>query len=408
MDLLDPIDLLSMGYTDTVQVSAYSITEDSVSTHNLNFAMIGSMYDPIFGKTSADFYSQVLLSTTRVRFGTNPVFDSAFIYLPYLSAYGDTMSNMTFRVYSLTETIYDSVHIYSNSRVSYDEANPIGELTFQPRPHDSAYYEGSSQAPYLRIPLNSVFGNYILNTSDTNALNTDDNFVKFFKGIVIKADPQNTPGKGSIIAFNIPTKTCRISMHYHNTEDTLSYSFLITDGSSRFQHYDHNGYAEATPMLRQQLQGDTLLGKQFLFAQGLSGVKIKLNFPNLKQWAGNESIVINDAQLIFGNASASEVFSYPSSVTLRAVGEGGSTSPYTLVDESEGAGYFDGTYNKASNTYRFRLTRYLQQVLTGKANNNGLHLIVPGSSYIANRLVLNGTSSPQADVKLYIKYTRLK
>jgi hypothetical protein len=89
------------------------------------------------------------------------------------------------------------------------------------------------------------------------------------------------------------------------------------------------------------------------------------------------------------------------------VGEGGSTSPTVIEDESDVTGYFDGTYNSASNSYRFRIKRYIQQVLTGKTNDNGLHLIIPGASYVGSRLVLNGTSSPQSDLKLYLRYTRL-
>lgn len=408
MDLLNPADLLSMGYTDTIQIKAYSIPEDSVYTSNLTYAQIGSMYDPIFGRTTANFYSQVFITTTRVRFGTSPVFDSAFLYLPYKSAYGDTLSNMTFHVYNLTGDIVDSLSYYSNSKVAYDEANPIGQVTFQPRPHDSAYYAGSTQAPILRIPINSNFGNYILNSQDTTQLNNNTQFVKFYKGICIVADPQSTPGKGAIVSFNMPSDYSRIVMYYHNTEDTLSYSFAISSDCSKFQNYDHNNYAEATPLLQQQLAGNTETGQQFLFAQGLGGVKIKIEFPYLKQWFNNEKVVINDAQLILGNASISDVFTNPSAITLRGVGEAGTTSPYTIVDEDESSTYFDGNYVSSTNSYRFRLTRYIQQVLTGKTNNNGLHLIIPSASYSGGRLVLNGTSSPQSDLKLYLRFTRVQ
>jgi hypothetical protein len=408
LELLDPLDLLSMGYTDTVQIVAYSIPEDSVFTSNLDYAQVGSMYDPIFGKTTANFYTQLYLTTTRVRFGTDPVFDSAFLYIPYKGSYGDTLSNMTLHVYSLTDSIIKSLDYYSNSTVSYDQANPIGEITFQPKPKDSSYFEGSTHTPYLRIPINSNFGNYVLSAKDTNSLNNSTEFVKFFKGICIIAEPQNTPGKGAIISLSIPSDFSRIVMFYHNTEDTLNYNFAITTDCQRFQHYDHNGYAEAIPMLKEQLQGNTTSGQQFLFAQGMAGIKIKIEFPYLNKWFDTEKVVINDAQLIIGNGSVSDIFTNPSSVTLRGVGEAGSTSPVAIADESDINGYFDGTYNSASNSYRFRIKRYIQQVLTGKANNNGLHLIIPGASYVGSRLVLNGTSSPQSDLKLYLRYTRVQ
>ena len=407
LELLDPIDLLSMGYTDTIQIKAYTVPDDSVYTLGLTYAQVGSMYDPIFGRTSATFYSEVFTSTTRVRFGTNPLFDSAYLHLPYKFAYGDTLSNMTLRVYALTESILDSVHSYSNRTVSYDVNNPLGEITFQPKPHDSAYYDGKKHAPVLRIPINSNFGNYIL-AADTTSLNNPAEFVKYFKGICIVAEPQNSPGKGSIVSCDLSTVNSYIKMYYHNSEDTTNYIFEVSTACSHFQNYDHYGYAEAIPMLKQQLEGEISLGQQFLFAQGLGGTKIKIEFPSLKTSFDPKKTVINDAQLILGNASVSEVFKNPASITLRNVGEAGTSSEGETIDESEGLAYFDGSYNSSSNTYRFRLTRYVQQLILGEVNNNGLHLVIPSSNYYSGRLVLNGTSSPQSDLKLYIRYTKLQ
>ena len=413
LDLVEPVDLLTMGYTDTVKIVAYTIPDDSVYTHNLSvnngyYIQVGSMYDPIFGKTTSDLYSQLYLSQSRTRFGTDPVFDSAFLYLPYYSAYGDTLTNMTFRVYNLTEDIVDSLHSFSYNKLSYDPV-PIGQITFQPRPSDSSYYQGKKHAPMLRIPINKKFGNTILGITDTSVLNSNANFVKVFKGICIIAEPQNTPGKGSICTFRMPADYFKLQMHYHNPGDTaLTYNFAISYSTSRFQNYDHNGYAEAVPLLRQQLEGDTNLGQQYLFAQGLAGTKIKIRFPYLAQWFDSEKIVINDAQLILGNSSVSTVFPRPSSLLLRGIGENGSTSPVSIVDENEGSGYFDGRYDAATNSYRFRITRYVQQMLTGKVRDNGFHLLVPSSAINGARLVLNGTSSPQSDLKLYLRYTKLK
>jgi len=413
LDLVEPVDLLGMGYTDTVQITAYTIPDDSIYTHNLSvnnveYVQVGSMYDPIFGKTTANLYSQLYLTQSRTRFGNNPVFDSAFLYLPYYNTYGDTLTNMTFRVYRLTEDIQDSLHSFSYTKLSYDP-EAIGQITFQPRPRDSAYYRGQKQAPTLRIPINRKFGNAVLGISDTNVLNSNENFVKTFKGICIIAETQNTPGKGSICTFRMPSDYFKLQMHYHNPGDTAKgYNFAISYNSSRFQNYDHNGYAEAVPMLRQQLAGDTSLGQQYLFAQGLGGAKIKIRFPNLAKWFDSEKIVINDAQLILGNSSVSTVFPRPSSLVLRGIGENGSTSPVSIVDENEGSSHLDGTYDASSNTYRFRITRYVQQMLTGKVRDNGFHLLVPASNINGARLVLNGTSSPQSDLKLYLRYTKLK
>ncbi len=405
--LLDPGELLSMGYTDTVQIRAYSIPDDSVYTLNLSYAQVGSLYDPIFGRTDAKFYSEVITSLTSTRFGTSPVFDSAYLYLPYKTSYGDTISNTTFHVYHLAESLLDSIHSYSNRTIAYEENNQFGSITFQPRPHDSSYYNGAKQAPTLRIPMNSNFGNLVL-AADTTSLNTASAFAAYFKGISIVADRQNTSGKGCIVSFNLATTSSCIKMYYHNPGDTVkTYTFYVNSDCSHFQNYDHNGYAEAIPQLKDQIEGNTSLGQQFLFAQGMGGLKIKIEFPYLKQSFDPSTMVLNDAQLVLGNTSLSDVFTPPAYISLRGVGEKGTTSPYSIVDEDEGSGYFDGIYNEGLKSYRFRLTRYIQQLLLGQVNNNGLHLIIPSSGLNGARLVLNGTASGQSDMKLYLRYTKL-
>jgi hypothetical protein len=405
--LIDENQLLSMGYTDTVTLRAYSIPEDSVVTSNLSFAQVGSMYDPVFGITKATFYSQIFLSKNNTDFGTSPVFDSAFLYMPLSDSYGDTMSNMTLTIYPLTEAIVDSLTYYSHSTVAYDPSKPLGTITFQPRPNDSSYYNGAMHIPTLRIQLNQSFGQDILSI-DTSLLTDNDAFVGEYKGICIVANDPTGSGKGCILNTNLNSTGSKIQMYYHNSEDTTNYTFYLNTECARFQNYNHNNYAEAIPALREQLTGNQSLGNQFLFAQGMGGIKIKIEFPFMDKWAGTDKIVINDAQLIIGNASVSDVFTNPTSVTLRTVGLAGTTNPNNLVDVDDTYGYFDGTYNQTSNSYRFRIRGYLQKLMLGDLHNTGLHLILPGASYYGQRLVLHGTSSEVSDLKLYLKYTRIK
>lgn len=407
LDLVSPSELINLGYSDTTSIHAFSIREDSVRTANLSYALIGSMIDPVFGTTQAEWYSQIRLAKEPTTFGEYPVLDSAFLILPYSSAYGDTLSNMTIRLYELTEDIIDSVHVYSNHTVAYDHQNPLGSLTFTPRPNDSAYYAGSTQAPAIRIPLNSRFATRVLH-ADTSVLTTNDEFLEYFKGIALIADPVQATGKGSIIKMKIAAGSSKIEMYYHNETDTSTYNFGINSDCARFNHYDHDGYSGASPMLTAQLDGDTLLGEQFLFLQAMGGVRVKLQFPNLLQWVDKEKVVINDAQLILTNAIPSTTFTPPAALSLYPVADDGTLYPYQLPDADEGSSYFDGTYDETTGTYRFRISMYIQQILNGSRNNNGLFLIIPGASLTSDRLVLNGFSSAKDGLRLYIKYTIVK
>lgn len=405
LNLVSQSELLKLGYVDTASMVAYTVKVDTMNTEELSYALIGSMNDPVFGQTNATFYSQIRLVDEGSDYGTSPVFDSAFLTLPYKGAYGDTMSNMTLRVYELTQqlTLYDTM--YSFNTATFDESHLLGTLSFVPRPSDSVMINGTKSAPQLRIPLTEYFGQRMLSVP-TDSLVDNDSFLNSFYGICIVAEKQETPGKGAILYFTVPSSSSMITMYYHNTEDTTSAYYIISSYSSRFGHYDHNSYSGASPLLQQQITGDTTGGDQYVFLQSTAGTKVRLRFPTLPQWQNKGKIIVNDAQLILTNASPDDQYPVPASLSLRLVADDNiSIGGYTDDEYLEGSTYFDGTYNETDNTYRFRLARYIQQLITGDIDNNGLYLIISGGAVNANRIVLNGPKNPYGKMKLFVKYT---
>jgi hypothetical protein len=408
LDLLPEGDRLGASFMDTSTIIAYTVYEDSVLTSKMTFGVIGSIYDEVFGKTTASLYTQIKLTTNAPTFGTNPVVDSVVLVLPYYGLFGDSTAMQAFKVYELTDSLSINTKYYSNSPgPAFNEGSLLAEQTFLPRVNDSVVVDTATKViPQLRLKFKPLMGERILNATTTD-LENNDNFVTYFKGIVIKTDPENTPGSGSLVSFYLTSTLSRLKMYYHNTEDTLIYNFGI-EASARFNRYDHNGYAEASPDLKAQLiNHDTLQGKQKLFIQAFGGTKVKLRFPYLKKWAADKKIAIADAKLIMINADFSPPFEAPTQLALRAILT--DSTQGVLVDENEGTSYFDGTYND-SKGYQFRISRYIQQLLNSNnvAADKGLFLFVPGASYFGNRLILNGTATESGRMKLAIRYTRIK
>lgn len=399
IELLSIDDLLKTGYVDTITIEGYTVYDDSLNTLGCTYALIGSLNDPVFGQTQANLYTQIRPSTAKVNFGTSPVADSAFLYLPYRKvSYGDSVSNLKYKVYMLSEGFPDSVSMYSHHTLDYSDDDLIGETVFRPD------YSGSN--PHLKIPLNQKFTEKLF-SADTSVMSDVDKFLNFFKGIVIVAEPQTYQNSGSIVGFNAPSDLCKITIFYQAQGDTLQkqYNFLINTFCKRFQHYSHD-YSESVPQLKNQLDGDLSLGNEFVFLQAMSGVKTKIRFPHIKNLKKDEIIAINDAQLIIKSASNSDVFQKPAKLSLRLAGANGTTSPMALPDEA--TGYFDGTYDDKTQTYRFRISRYVQQIINDDIDGrNGLFLLIPASN-TGTRLVLHGFQSPEAQIKLYIKYSIIK
>ena len=71
----------------TSTVIAYSVRDDSVSTYRPSYNLLGSMMDPVFGKTSASIYSQFKFVAAYLDFGAAPVCDSIVLYLAYATGY---------------------------------------------------------------------------------------------------------------------------------------------------------------------------------------------------------------------------------------------------------------------------------------------------------------------------------
>jgi hypothetical protein len=204
-------------------------------------------------------------------------------------------------------------------------------------------------------------------------------------------------------------------LYFHNeSQDSLSYTYLLNQSSARFLHIDHNQYFDASQPLKQQaLNRDTLLGKDFLYLEALGGMRIKFRMPYIMNFAKNKNIAINDALILFQNPSTDTTLQPPSKLVLVRDTAG---IYRNVIDELEGSSYFGGTYNTTTRNYFFRLTRYVQKLITGYyATNNELYIMAndPSSAIVyPNRVTVTGynPSLPGARAsrfRLQITYTLL-
>jgi hypothetical protein len=101
-----------------------------------------------------------------------------------------------------------------------------------------------------------------------------------------------------------------------------------------------------------------------------------------------------------------DTFAAPAALILFGINDDGTT--YAIPDAFEGATYFGGTLNSGTVQYRFNIARYIQQVLDGDRNNNGLYILASNGAVYGNRAVISGGPSTSArPMKLNITYTKL-
>jgi hypothetical protein len=403
--------LLNVIFVNNIPITAHSLIEDSIRSDETILNLIGSYNDPIFGTTTAGFYSQFRLTTSAVDFGTNPVCDSIFLSLAYNGGfYGDTSSLMTLNVYEISQSFTLDNSYYSNERLGIFKNN-LANYSFKPKLGDSVKIDGTNYAPQLRLKLNRSLGQKIISASGTSHLTDNTSFLEYLKGLYITTNRVNS--KGSIIYINPLSSLTKLRMYYHNDADTLTYNLVLDANCARFNTFDHYKHQGADINLIHQIYGNQSLGGNILYLQSMAGTKIRLKFPKAidSSYYRNtplNKIAINKAELVVHvDPSTVDLFTPPSTLSLIMINKDSTLS--FLPDISYGEAYFGGSYNSSTYEYRFNISKYLQNALINHGfNDHDLYIVVSGAAVKGNRAVLFGPNSTTNNMRLEIIYTKLK
>jgi hypothetical protein len=412
MELQPPGDRLTVKTTDTLSVYAYSTLVDSIRTDETSVSLMGSIYDPIFGTTTANVYSQFRLSETAFSFGENPVVDSLVLTLDYKKLWGDTNAILTMQVYEIKEQFYKDSAYTSNISLDYDPTL-IATTTFNPNLTDSIIFGSDSikLKPHFRLNLsktNPVLAQKLIGASSDD-MNTQDAFQEYFYGLYIKFTDVNTGG--AIFAVNLLSTWSEMTLYYKNDEeDSLSFDYIISAYAAYFGEFRHN-YTMAEPGFKKQVvDGDTSLGKNTLYVQTMAGVKSYLKFPYLKNIDDNAGIMINEARMFITTPELDPYLDPPNTLVLvKSDGEGGYD---IMTDQAVGDDYYGGVYDSVSRGYWFRITETVQEMLLSDDPDYGFELYISGGSVICSRGILNGFDPiepvPYDDrIRLVITHTAL-
>ena len=403
LNLLDGY--LSTADCDTTTIVAYSILADSINTTNLTSGLIGELRDPVFGSLKTGFYAKYLLSETSVNFGQNAVFDSIVLTIQYSGYYGDTLSDMQLQVYEMMELLANETAYYSNQKKTCNTTNLLYNPahTFRPKPNTiiSQATDSIRYPAHLRVRLSDELGLRFFN--DPAALRSNAALHNIFKGLYITATTTSSPG--CMLYFNLRGSISAINLYYHNDGGNRRYIFNTPATTTYYTIADFDHSISTDNMFKQQvLEGDKELGKKILYVQPLGGVRTYFNFPYLHDTYKDKQKIINKAELIIPAIYDGGHLLPPAALTLQMIHENGEIG--FLPDNLTGATYFGGTYDEKEQCYRFRITRYVQQLIQRPTYSKGIYLVVSGAGVRGNRLILNGTDKDlEKHLRLELYYT---
>lgn len=320
LDFQPPSDRLGTNFSDSTEISAYSVIEDSIVTSGLSQNVVGWINDPFFGITQAGFATQFHLPSRDVQFSGNPVLDSVVLVISYRGFYGDTNSGVNFKVYELDESLSSSAtyHQFFNVNTKQKPLNNNPSLYYQTRISTPIMSATDTTNAQFRIKLKTSWGqSKIFDKSGQSELFDNTNFKEYFKGLLITAE--NSIGAGHMVYLGINKSTVSgIYFYYHTTESNQTFRLLVEDDCVRANKYDHKGYAGATVQFRNQvLNHDTTLGAQELYLQPGGGVNAYLKFPSIREQFKDRRVIINRAELVITNMLTNRNGFYcPQKITL--------------------------------------------------------------------------------------------
>ena len=453
--LLPQADIIGSKYIEFIPDIAYSTYRhnDSVlpSSRLSNSSLLGSLNDPIFGRTDASIYASFetdynLGGLGYIDFSAGPPsLDSAVLIITYnyqpgtsTIFVGDTTDQLTLDVYPLQYNLNTDTAYYSTGNNYYSTAT--GSLLKAPIPYDankSLIYGGHGinftphlgwfapikkdtsviGPPQLRARLSTEFAEGLF----PSCIVDNNKFQQALKGMFITTKhsilPQSSYGS---IFFVFMDNNTHIDFYWHtpdkpNLAQQVTRFYCGAGACNRFNYFKHD-YGIASSDLQSQLHNlnDTNLinHSKNLYIQGCAGIGTVLKFPNLLTWINNlpTNITINKAELVLrtdrSNTDFYNLTNYPLPGRLYLEGDtlGG---PRGLVEDPYN---FGGYYDLTNNQYLIEIPNTISQLVIGKTQNTKFYLSEYNGALFQERLVITGNqprSIQPAPVVLKIWYTDL-
>ncbi len=408
---------IGLLFTDTLGVDASSVLLDSIATYSTGNLLVGRLSDPVFGDVESTAYFQISNLTadtirsnvdtagrSNVKWITYPTKnDSIRLILPYSFVQGDTLQNQSFKVYQLASTasLDPTVNYYSNSIAPALNPTPIGQLNnVKVRPiRDKRVISGTAgKFDSLRIPITEPsFVKFLEGQRDIakNEALVGTGFKGVVKGLAIVSESNKN---AAIVGFSAGGIQMQLYYHYKytytvknkaNTADSLvtvdttkSNNFYVAitnaDGTSFNARYNKVAATRAGALSKLTKPTDILKSTEAnnqAFLQTGTGVALKVSFPNLLKLKERNDIAINKAELVLEPKSNSAGYTLPSDLIL--VESTPNNRPLRTTTTGEGNMIFvtgEGTtasYVSRTNLFTFNVTSSLQNIIAGRAKNNG-------------------------------------
>ena len=252
----------------TASVVAYNEKITPIQSENLAVNALGIYDNQAFGKTTANFATQLILASENPKIGSNPVIESVYLDVPYFvdatktvpitaggntyeldSIYGAPKSKIKLSVFEsglyMRNTdpaggFQEAQKYFTNQNTDFDnlkvgsrlnnDANVAqnDEFFFDPAQHSVSTTDAANvvttaySAPSMRLKLNSTFFESKIINAPAGKLTTNDVFKEYFRGLYFKVEQSGTDsGSLAMINFSKGTITVKYKEDLSTTVGTV-------------------------------------------------------------------------------------------------------------------------------------------------------------------------------------------
>lgn len=357
-------------------------------TDELGRQLIGTYFDTTFGEVTAKAFFNFNLpinSDFSDSFLDQRSIDSAILKMPLGGGkFGDFSTVQTINFHRIDETIQESQTYGSDAEVKLIN-DPVGQWRDSLEPNTT-----------MRVKLNDNFLDFFRGASVAQLTN-NQNFTNFFKGLAaIPQDDFNVNRQGGIGFLRLLGRATIVFHQANGVRDSI----VVDQRAARFNTYSYNRDDAFVTV------GEP--GKQFGFLQPPSGLKTTLtldpNNPNgISRLLDSGKVSIHKADIIL-----------PVSQQYHAEEPPPSVLEVWADDDGEQALQDTTKFNQARQYYRINKVRYVQEILTAKADNRKarfgkLNFRVPFNPPQANTGLLQGANNPGSKgVRLEVTFSKIQ
>lgn len=369
IETLPSTDFFTILNTDTLSVRSYTISlDEAFETGMQASSFLGKGEDRYFGTTTAEFVSQLRLSTSEFAANFHHVVDSVALNLRIEKVTGSTVGPHYLSFREIADDLSKDSTYYANSTINHTDLI----VTDIPLPQLNR-----STPTDVRVNIPTSFGDYLVRQPEslTNSPDVKTNFIDFFKGLhfVLESEEDNAflefsldPPDVSLIYYNYFT------VYMTDTTDNSSTQFFVildaVNENVRFNIFSNDFSTAEQPI--DHINDHYLDSLTYIHRWGAVSAEVLLpGLESIKNDPIYDNIIITKARLLFpimtdGAGYTAETI--PDRFFLKYYKEDGSKE-YVHDFSSVSPDFYWGTIN-SSNYIEFNIPTFVQAYLEDETN----------------------------------------